>query len=68
MKALTKSQIRAMDNAHVISALVYATGIFKEGTVFKWQLSDMRNLLAELAARGVIAAEDAERMFGELND
>lgn len=68
MKALTKSQIRAMDNAHVIDALVYATGIFKEGTLYKWQISDVHNLLDELAARGIITGEDATRMFDEFNN
>ena len=68
MKALTKSQIKDMDNAHVIGSLVWASGIFREGTLYKWQVSDVRNLLDELAARGIITHEDADRMFGAFND
>lgn len=68
MRALTKSQVRAMDNAHVIGALVYASGIFKDGTLYKWQITDVRNTLDELAARGIITNEDAGRMFDALND
>lgn len=68
MKALTKSQIKDMDNAHVIGSLVWASGIFKEGTLFKWQLSDARNTLDELATRGIITQEDADRMYDAFAD
>lgn len=68
MKAFTKSQIKDMDNANVIGSLVWASGIFKEGTLYKWQISDVRNLLDELAARGIITGEDATRMFDAFNN
>lgn len=68
MRALTKSQIKDMDNANVIGSLVWASGIFKEGALYKWQVADVRNLLNELAARGIITGEDADRMFHAFND
>ena len=68
MKAFTKSQIKDMDNANVIGSLVWASGIFKEGTLYKWQISDVRNLLDEQAARGIITGEDATRMFDAFNN
>lgn len=68
MKALTKSQIKDMDNAHLIGSLVFASGIFRQGKILKWQLSDVRNTLDELATRGIITQEDADRMYDAFAD
>ena len=68
MRSFTKSQIKNMDNAHLIGRLVYASGTFREGKILKWQLSDARNILNELATREVITQEDADRMYGAFAD
>lgn len=71
MKALTKSQIKNKGNDQLIESLVlavFASRTLSDGKVLKCQLSDARNLLNELAARGIITKDDADRMYGEFTD